>query len=80
MASKRDYISDNDDPSQPSSKRQRRQQSQKSSKHAENKRDPTYGQRAAFPGLNDGEPAQLTDDDLEFEEDADAIAYLRSVR
>lgn len=83
MGSKRNYnavfANDNDGPSHSSSKRRRDQQSAKS-KHAENKPDPTYGQRAAFPGLNDDEGAQLTDDDLEFEEHEDALAYLRSVR
>ncbi|KXX76685.1 hypothetical protein MMYC01_206513 [Madurella mycetomatis] len=82
MGSKRNYnavfANDNDGPSHPSSKRRRDQQSTKS-KHAENKPDPTYGQRAAFPGLDDDD-AQLTDDDLEFEEHGDALAYLRSVR
>jgi hypothetical protein len=43
------------------------------------KPDPTYGQRAAFPGL-DGDDPVPQDDDLEFEEQTDALAYLRAVR
>lgn len=36
--------------------------------------DPTYGQRGAFPGLDD------SDDEPSDELSAEAIAYLRSVR
>ncbi|KAL1843282.1 hypothetical protein VTJ49DRAFT_2391 [Mycothermus thermophilus] len=43
------------------------------------KPDPTYGQRAAFPGLDGDDPVPF-DDDLEFEESSDALAYLRAVR
>jgi hypothetical protein len=83
MGSKRNHnalaAGDNDEPRYPSNKRRREQQNSKS-KQAEGKPDPTYGQRAAFPGLDDDEPAQLTDDDLEFEQNTDALAYLRAVR
>jgi hypothetical protein len=83
MGSKRNHnalaADDNDEPRYPSNKRRREQQNSKS-KQAEGKPDPTYGQRAAFPGLDDDEPAQLTDDDLEFEQNTDALAYLRAVR
>lgn len=41
--------------------------------------DPTYGQRSAIPGLDDETSA---DDEgvLNYDEDMDALAYLRSVR
>lgn len=91
MGSKRDYSAalaaedyDNDNDQQPvkasSNKRRREQQSTSTkSKQIEAKTDPTYGQRTAFPGLDDGE-MQLSDEDLEFEECGDALAYLKSVR
>jgi hypothetical protein len=85
MGSKRDYDAlagdDTDESPSSSSKRRRDQQHARQTskpKPGEGKPDPTYGQRAAFPGL-DG-PAHLSDDDLEFEEDGDALAYLRAVR
>lgn len=40
--------------------------------------DPTYGQRAAFPGLD--EPVEFSDNDLEQEDTCDALSYLKSVR
>lgn len=62
-------------------KRRREQQNKKEKdKHLEGKPDPTYGQRAAFPGLDDDEPRQIIDDDLEYEEDFGALAYLKAVR
>ncbi|KAK4136954.1 hypothetical protein BT67DRAFT_417536 [Trichocladium antarcticum] len=65
----------------PSNKRRREQQNKKEKdKHLEGKPDPTYGQRAAFPGLDDDEPGQIIDDDLEYEEDFGALAYLKAVR
>ncbi|KAH6854901.1 hypothetical protein B0I37DRAFT_363343 [Chaetomium sp. MPI-CAGE-AT-0009] len=70
---------DNDSSYSPSNKRRREQKNSKP-KQAEGKPDPTYGQRAAFPGLDDDESAQISDDDLEFEENSDALAYLRAVR
>ncbi|KAK4155329.1 hypothetical protein C8A00DRAFT_13621 [Chaetomidium leptoderma] len=83
MGSKRNFnaatADDNEEPSSSSSKRRREQQSSKP-KQAEGKPDPTYGQRAAFPGLDGDDAAQLTDDDLELEEDIGALAYLRAVR
>lgn len=82
MGSKRDYdavTADDNEPSQSSSKRRREQQILKV-KQVENKPDPTYGQRAAFPGLDDDDSAQISDEDLEFEENSDALAYLRAVR
>ncbi|KAL2150282.1 hypothetical protein VTH82DRAFT_7958 [Thermothelomyces myriococcoides] len=82
MGSKRDYdavTADDNEPLQSSSKRRREQQILKV-KQVENKPDPTYGQRAAFPGLDDDDSAQISDEDLEFEENSDALAYLRAVR
>ncbi|AEO54669.1 hypothetical protein MYCTH_2297476 [Thermothelomyces thermophilus ATCC 42464] len=82
MGSKRDHdavAADDSEPSQSSSKRRREQQSLRP-KQVEGKPDPTYGQRAAFPGLDDDDSAQISDDDLEFEENSDALAYLRAVR
>lgn len=83
MAPKRNHnalvAGDNGDSSHSFNKRRREQQTSKP-KQAEGKPDPTYGQRAAFPGLDDDEPALLTDDDLEYEENGDALAYLRAVR
>ncbi|KAK3310926.1 uncharacterized protein B0T15DRAFT_519887 [Chaetomium strumarium] len=71
---------DNEDPSSRSSSKRRREQQGSKPRQGEGKPDPTYGQRVAFPGLDDDEPAQVTDDDLEFEENGDALAYLRAVR
>jgi hypothetical protein len=41
--------------------------------------DPTYGQRSAIPGLDD-ETSVDDEGTLNYDEDMDAIAYLRSVR
>ncbi|TAQ88577.1 hypothetical protein B7494_g3104 [Chlorociboria aeruginascens] len=38
--------------------------------------DPTYGQRSALPGLD----SENEDDDLNYDQDMDAISYLKSVR
>ncbi|PVH72756.1 hypothetical protein DL98DRAFT_563448 [Cadophora sp. DSE1049] len=46
---------------------------------AEAKVDPTYGQRSAIPGLDD-ETLQYGDEDFDYDEDMDALAYLRAVR
>ncbi len=40
--------------------------------------DDTYGQRCVFGGLDKATAPQ--DDDLEVEDEQDALAYLRSVR
>jgi len=83
MGSKRDYNSladdDNEESAYSSSKRRREHQNSRP-KPSEGKPDPTYGQRVAFPGLDDDESAQMTDEDLEFEEDVGALDYLRAVR
>lgn len=82
MGPKRDHdaliYSDNEGPApQPVAKR-RKEHSSAKSKPPEPKTDSTYGQRTAFPGLD--EPAALSDEELEFEDQGDALAYLRSVR
>lgn len=41
--------------------------------------DPTYGQRSAIPGLDDT-AFDGDEDGLNYDEDMDALAYLRSVR
>ncbi|KAK1837099.1 hypothetical protein QBC39DRAFT_336132 [Podospora conica] len=52
---------------------------EKKSKLPEPKTDATYGQRSAFPGLD--HPGHASDDDdLDFEDETDALAYLQSVR
>ncbi|KAG4441886.1 hypothetical protein IFR05_002627 [Cadophora sp. M221] len=45
----------------------------------EAKVDPTYGQRSAIPGLDD-ETLQYGDEEFDYDEDMDALAYLRAVR
>lgn len=89
MAAKRDLASliesehDSTVPAQPSSKRARNtegsaQRKSTSRQHKEPATDVTYGQRCCFPGL--GETAAFSDEDLEPEDDTDALAYLQSVR
>ncbi|KAK0111092.1 hypothetical protein ONS95_001470 [Cadophora gregata] len=45
----------------------------------EAKVDPTYGQRSAIPGL-DEETLHYGDEEFDYDEDMDALAYLRAVR
>jgi single-stranded DNA-binding protein len=71
---------DDNDSSYSSSNKRRREQQNSKPKQVEGKPDPTYGQRTAFPGLDDDGSAQISDDDLEFEANAEALAYLRAVR
>jgi len=40
--------------------------------------DATYGQRAVFPSI--GQSTVPVDEDLEFEDEREALAYLQSVR
>ncbi|ELR07127.1 hypothetical protein VC83_02414 [Pseudogymnoascus destructans] len=42
--------------------------------------DPTYGQRSAFPGLDEDGGFGTEDNDLDYGDDAGAISYLRAVR
>ncbi len=46
----------------------------------EAKVDPTYGQRSAIPGLDDETIMEGEDSDLNYDEEMDALAYLRAVR
>ncbi|KAK8016112.1 hypothetical protein PG993_014301 [Apiospora rasikravindrae] len=62
-----------DDSSRSTSKRRR----QSTNKHS-SQVDQTYGQRTAFGDLHD--PTIPNDDDLEWEDETDALAYLMSVR
>ena len=84
MASKRDLetatASDQEaHSSQPSSKRQRNQPSSNNrAKTQQPATDITYGQRCVFPGLDDS--LVHTDDDIDYEDEQDALAYLKSVR
>lgn len=53
----------------------------KSTKHQQSREpatDVTYGQRYCFPSAN--ETLSLSDDDLDLEDETDALAYLQSVR
>lgn len=76
MASKRGSSAPGDE-SQPPNKR-RRDQAPSKSKASEAKTDAVYGQRSVFPTLD--EHTYPSDEDLEFEDEADALAYLKSVR
>ncbi|KAF4624503.1 hypothetical protein G7Y89_g13667 [Cudoniella acicularis] len=47
---------------------------------AEARVDPTYGQRSALPGLDDENRSLGDGGDLEYDDDLDALSYLRAVR
>lgn len=84
MATKRDIdaVTDADrDEREPhqSTKRARNSSGQKRSKQSHvSQTDLTYGQRCCFPGL-DNDHAN-SDEDLEFEDETDALMYLQTVR
>ncbi|KUI59893.1 hypothetical protein VP1G_07111 [Cytospora mali] len=84
MTTKRDIDvvtgADHDEPLlQPSTKRARNSGNQKKTKQSqEPQTDLTYGQRSCFPSLNHS--VANSDEDLEFEDETDALAYLQSVR
>jgi hypothetical protein len=83
MGSKRDRdslaYSENDGDASVSNKRQRNMSNSNSKQsYSLPGTDPTYGQRCMFPGLD--EAVVPTDDDLEYEDEGDALDYLRSVR
>lgn len=64
---------------QPSTKRARNAGNQRKSKQSqEPQTDLTYGQRSCFPSLD--HIVANSDEDLEFEDESDALAYLQSVR
>lgn len=92
MATKRDSshlvdsTDDHDEPDaaagyQPSPKRARnnnKKQQQQQQQQQEPATNVTYGQRCCFPGIDSN--AYNSDEDLEFEDESDALAYLQSVR
>lgn len=84
MATKRDLdsvVNTDSDECQPqySTNRVRNSSGQKRSKQShEPQTDVTYGQRCCFPGL-DHDYAN-SDEDLEIEDEKDALAYLHNVR
>lgn len=91
MATKRDHDSAMDSDrdaiataSPPRSNKRQRSAAQSSDRptHTQSQpaTDPTYGQRCAFPGLDMAGPAEPSDEEVEYEDDTDALAYLRSVR
>lgn len=82
MSSKRDY-SDLDDGEipEPSPKRvkQHPQSSSKSRQHQNSGIDPTWGQKYVFSNYQDATTIPAGEES-DFEDDADAMAYLMSVR
>ncbi|OBT67764.1 hypothetical protein VE03_03500 [Pseudogymnoascus sp. 23342-1-I1] len=75
--SKRDSASlDYDEPS----KRPRHSSHAPPKEGTQGRIDPTYGQRSAFPGLDEEGGYATEDDDLDYGDDAGAISYLRAVR
>lgn len=42
--------------------------------------DPTYGQRSAIPGLDDQTVMEGDKDTLDYDDEMDALRYLRAVR
>ncbi|KFY28854.1 hypothetical protein V493_02732 [Pseudogymnoascus sp. VKM F-4281 (FW-2241)] len=75
--SKRDSASlDYDEPS----KRPRHSGNPPPKEGTQGRIDPTYGQRSAFPGLDEGGGFTAEDDDLDYGDDDGAISYLRAVR
>ncbi|KAL9947944.1 hypothetical protein D7B24_001764 [Verticillium nonalfalfae] len=79
MASKRDYADSASDHSvEPAAKRSK-SQSNKARQHQNSHIDPTWGQKYVF-GNHDGATTVPVDPELDFEDDGDAMAYLKSVR
>lgn len=90
MAAKRDFESimepgaDASSAPLPSTKRARnsnnagQRKSNKQQQAQEAATDVTYGQRYCFPSTN--ETHSYSDEDLDFEDETDALAYLQSVR
>ena len=81
MGSKRNLDSDVETPAAQasSSKRPRREGASSVRKHQNAYMDPTWGQKYFFLG-QDATSTIPQDDDLDFEDDSDAMAYLRGVR
>lgn len=87
MATKREADSDLDELAhQPNTKRARNnRQQQRNNKSKQQQTEPatntTYGQRCCFPGIDSkGAAGYHSDEDLDFEDESDAMAYLQSVR
>ncbi|KAM0323136.1 hypothetical protein ACHAQA_008986 [Verticillium albo-atrum] len=79
MASKRSYADSASDRSvEPATKRSKNQ-SNKARQHQSSHIDPTWGQKYVF-GNHDGATTVPVDPELDFEDDGDAMAYLKSVR
>ncbi|KAK1572900.1 uncharacterized protein LY79DRAFT_526634 [Colletotrichum navitas] len=79
MSSKRNYAaSDENDTAEPAPKRNK-QPKPKTRDHQNAHIDPTWGQKYVFSSVA-GSTTVPVDPDLEFEDDADAMAYLESVR
>lgn len=79
MASKRNYAaSDGNDVAEPAPKRTKKPNS-KTRDHQSAHIDPTWGQKYVFSSSTSATTVPV-DPDLDFEDDADAMAYLRSVR
>ena len=82
MGYKRDYdpelLLDGGEARGQPSKRHRRDQPNGAGGQYESAVDATYGQRSVFPSL--GQSTVPIDDDLEFEDEQEALAYLQSVR
>ncbi|KAK3934422.1 hypothetical protein QBC46DRAFT_399861 [Diplogelasinospora grovesii] len=72
------YSDTEESPPQPANKRPRAQPSSLKPKAQEAKTDATYGQRSFFPGLE--EPVVHSDEEVDYEDEGDALAYLKSVR
>lgn len=87
MSSKRDYEEVDDDEyssePEPDTKRARRQHngssSSKARQHQSSGIDPTWGQKYVFSNYADATTIPVGEES-EFEDDADAMAYLMSVR
>lgn len=79
MSSKRSYAaSDVNDVAEPPHKRSRKP-NPKTRDHQNAYIDPTWGQKYVFSSAA-GSTTVPVDPDLDFEDDADAMAYLKSVR
>ena len=74
-----DNVSSDENEDQRHSKRRRdHRNGKKKQEDGEAPMDVTYGQRLVFMSVEDS--TVPSDDDLEFEDEGDALAYLRSVR
>ena len=82
MGSKRDHDQDvafnEGDVQGQSSKRRRRDQANGADRQYEPAVDATYGQRSVFPSF--GQSTVPSDDDIDCEDEQEALAYLQSVR